>query len=97
MEAVRYEWDKTKRVENLEKHGMDFLAVSELEWSEAIIVADERRAYGETRFRAYALLHGRLCAVVYTHRAGARRIISFRKANRREQAAYFARVAGRRG
>jgi uncharacterized DUF497 family protein len=93
---VCYDWDEAKRIENLDKHGIDFLAVSEFDWSEAIIVADDRRDYGETRLRAYALLHGRLCAIVYTRRTDARRIISFRKANRREQAAYFARVAGRR-
>ena len=54
---------------------------------------DGRRAYGETRFIAtgpIASFGERIFVVVYTWRDGARRIISFRKANDREIRKYQA-------
>jgi uncharacterized DUF497 family protein len=93
MAKLRYEWDGAKRGENLEKHGIDFMAVAGFDWSLAIVVPDRRYDYGENRLVAYGPLHGRLHALVFTQRTGVRRIISFRKANRREQATYTARMA----
>jgi uncharacterized DUF497 family protein len=61
---------------------------SELEWDTALIVEDTRRDYGETRLRVLALLHGRLHAAVVTPRKNELRVISFRKANRKEERLY---------
>lgn len=97
MARLHYQWDEVKRVENLEKHGADFMAVADFDWSAAIVVPDVRRDYGESRFIAYGPLNGRLHALVFTQRTGARRIISFRKANRREQATYTDRMARGQG
>ena len=49
---------------------------------------DARRDYGETRLRVLALLDGRLYAAVVTPRGDDLRVISFRKANRREVKLY---------
>ena len=95
MTAARYEWDEAKRVENLEKHGIDFMAAYAFDWSRAIVIPDERVPYGEERFAAYGPLDGRLYVLVFTPRDDASRIMSFRKANRREQAAYTATVLAR--
>ena len=95
MEPISYEWDEAKRVENLEKHSIDFMAAHRIDWSVAIVDPDLRRDYGEARFTAYVPIGPRLHALTFTPRDGAYRIISFRKANRREQAAYVARMAGR--
>jgi uncharacterized protein len=97
MEPVRYEWDEAKRLRNLETHGVDLAAASGFSWGKAIIVRDERRPYGERRFVAYGPIGGRLHALVYTPRNMVRRLISLRKANRREQAAYAAETARVRG
>ncbi|MFT3974248.1 MAG: BrnT family toxin [Amaricoccus sp.] len=88
MSEVSYEWDPAKRLENLAKHGVDFTAAHVFDWDTAVVFEDGRKDYGEARFLAYGYVSTRLHAVVFTDRAGIYRIISFRKANRREQAAY---------
>jgi uncharacterized DUF497 family protein len=52
--------------------------------------ADERFAYGEARILAIEEVDGMIIAVIYTDRGEIRRIISSRRANRRERAAWFA-------
>ena len=90
MEGYRYEWDEAKRAANLRKHDVDFTAISRFDWQRAVVFRDDRLGYGENRFLAYAPIGGRLYALVFAERGPARRIISFRKANRREQARYAA-------
>lgn len=53
---------------------------------------DVRLDDGEDRFITIGLLDGRMVVVVWTHRGETRRIISLRKANDREKAAYGARL-----
>ena len=49
---------------------------------------DERRDYGEDRFRLYGRVAGRPFIIVYTRRGVIVRIISARKANARERERY---------
>lgn len=65
-----------------------FALVAGLEWDKAQAFANERNDYGEQRMIAIAPLRGRLHVVCYVIRGYFRRIISFRKANRREVRAY---------
>lgn len=98
MAAMRYQWDEAKRVDNLEKHRIDFTAIDRFDWGASVAKPDLRQPYGgETRIVAYGPLDGRLHVVVYTRRGDARRIISLRKANRREQATYAAAILARLG
>lgn len=87
---MNYEWDENKRAANRVKHGLDFLrAVQVLEDADRVVVRDDRRAYGEARFIAYGRLDGRVCVLVYVQRRpDVVRLISFRKANRREVMLY---------
>jgi uncharacterized protein len=85
---VKFEWDERKRETNLAKHGVDFLAAEGFEWETARVVLDARRDYGEARRLAYGLIGGRLHAMVFTSRGERVRVISLRKANRREIEAY---------
>jgi uncharacterized DUF497 family protein len=55
---------------------------------------DTRRDYGEPRVIAYGLIRGRINVCVYTLRGDIYRIISLRKANRREVDAYGPYVVG---
>ncbi|PCJ43904.1 MAG: hypothetical protein COA81_03425 [Alphaproteobacteria bacterium] len=48
------------------------------------VIIDGRADYGEIRKIAYGYINGRECVCVFTERKKARRIISLRKANRRE-------------
>jgi uncharacterized protein len=67
---------------------LPFELTAELDWSAARVRPDERRDYGEGRYVALVPMSGRLYAVCYRVRRDARRIISFRKANKREERAY---------
>ena len=55
-----------------------------------ITVEDGRLEYGEKRFITVGLLKSRMVILVWTPRGEARRIISMRKANAREQKTYHA-------
>ena len=84
-----YEWDEAKRHANLDKHGIDFLRMTEFDWARAAVVPDRRRDYGESRFRAYGMVGESFCVVIFTlRRRGAYRIISVRRASRAERAKY---------
>jgi len=84
-----YEWDEKKRLANLGSHGVDFVSVREFDWDTALIAPDTRREYGEARFVALGIIEDRLHVCVFTDRPGVRRIISLRKANRREVRMYM--------
>jgi len=79
-----YEWDEAKRQETLMSRGINFASVADFDWDSALILHDNRARYGEQRFRAAGLIDGRLHMLVFTPRGGKIRIISLRKANRRE-------------
>lgn len=85
MEIV---FDPEKSAQNERERGLPFERVAELDWSKAHTVLDNRHDYGEQRMIAVAPLNGRLHVVCYVQRGHVRRIISFRKANRREERAY---------
>lgn len=46
---------------------------------------DDRKDYGETRYRALGFMEERLHALVFTETQVGIRVISFRKANQREE------------
>ena len=85
---MRITFDPAKNEKNIAQRGLSFELAAELEWNTALIREDVRRDYGETRLRALALLQGRLHAVVVTPRQEELRVISFRKANRKEERLY---------
>lgn len=88
-----FDWDERKRVTNLSKHGIDFEDAIYIFEGVVLEKNDPRDHNGETRIIAYGEVDGRLLVVVYTWRDGARRIISARKANGREQRAYHATLS----
>jgi uncharacterized DUF497 family protein len=82
------EWDPAKRLANLAKHGLDFEDVALLDWDNSKVLPDTRKAYPEPRFRAFAMSNGRLHMVVFCIRGTKVRVISFRKANKKEVTRY---------
>ena len=82
---MKFEWDEKKRQANLEKYGVDFVAASTL-WSNfMLIIEDTRMDYQESRYIGLGEVNRRVMVVVFTERQpNTIRIISFRKANRRE-------------
>jgi uncharacterized protein len=80
-----FEWDEAKAAANLAKHGISFVkAVAVFDGENRVIIEDIRYQYDEPRFSIYGLIQGRLHVVVFTIRADAVRLISARKANKRE-------------
>ena len=77
-----YEWDAGKRQANLAKHGVDFADMDAFEWDTAALDMDESHA--ESRWVAIGFIGAVLYFVVFTERADNIRIISLRKATRRE-------------
>lgn len=78
----KYEWDEPKRLSNLEKHEIDFSTVEYFEWNSAVVVPSNRQ--GERRFAATGYIGNRLFTVIYTMRGDLIRVISMRKASRKE-------------
>lgn len=90
---IDYDPDKSRK--NFEKRGLHFEDVGLLDWDTALFHEDVRNDYGEKRFVVYAMKDERLHIVCVTPRQGKWRVISFRKANRREQAYYEQETADR--
>jgi hypothetical protein len=81
---VAFTFDPDKNAKNIAERGLSFERVVELEWDTALIVEDTRSDYGEPRLLVMAFLDGRLHAAAVTPRGEDLRVISFRKANKRE-------------
>ena len=85
---VEFDWDETKRAQNVAKHGVDFPLAREIDLNVADIEVDDRRHYGEVRLMARAEIQDRLYVLVFTYRGDVVLVISLRKANDREVLRY---------
>lgn len=77
-------FDPAKDAQNIAKHGVSLARAADMDWSEAVILTDDRRDYGEVRYCAFGPIDGRLHVLTFTVRDGQIRAISLRKANQRE-------------
>ena len=85
---MQYEWDENKNQANIAKHGVNFLSAEGFNWATAIETVDNRMNYGEERWIALGFIGDHLHVLVYVHRSDSIRIISLRKANKREREYY---------
>ena len=81
---MQFDFDPGKDATNLSKHGLSLAAAAELSWDAALVWIDDRADYGEVRMVALAPIGGILFFVAFVECEPARRIISLRRANRRE-------------
>lgn len=81
-----FEWDEEKNISNIRKHGIDFLDARRIFDGFILTQIYDRVDYGEPGEVSVGMI-GRIVslAVVHTDRAGQTRIISARKASRRER------------
>ncbi len=85
------EWNEAKNRSKVSKHGLNFSEAEEMFRGPLFTRQDIRQEYGEVRWLGLGRVGGRLAAVLFTHRdPDIVRIISLRKANRREQKQYEA-------
>ncbi|MCL2635928.1 MAG: BrnT family toxin [Betaproteobacteria bacterium] len=89
---MQIEFDDDKRNKALAERGLDFARAAEVFAGRHFTAEDVREDYNEARHITVGKLDGRLVVMVWTQRGAARRIISMRKANEREQARYAYRL-----
>jgi uncharacterized DUF497 family protein len=89
IKPARVSFDPAKNAANIRERGLSFsLVQDEFDWGSALIGEDTRKDYGERRYEALGYVGSRLHVVVYAAAADSVRVISFRKANRREVTRY---------
>lgn len=81
---MRIEFDPAKDAANQTKHGVSLSIAGELNWDAALVWVDDRFKYYETRMIALAPKTEILYYVAFVDRGDVRRVISLRRANRRE-------------
>lgn len=95
MAELRFEWDPDKAAANVAKHGITFEEAVTVFYDEsAMLIDDPDHSYGEDRFLLLGISAKlRTIVVAHCHREAADvvRVISARKASRRERSTYMAR------
>ena len=86
---MEFSWSETKRATNVKDHGLDFIDAQSVFEGMTYTFEDDRFSYGEQRFVTLGMLAGIIVSVVHTENEYEIRIISFRKATKRESQIYF--------
>ena len=81
-------YDPAKNALNITERDLPFDRAGEFDFQSALVQEDVRKPYPERRFVAIGWLEARLHVLCFSPVLGGIRIISFRKANSREQRAY---------
>ncbi|MEK7808044.1 MAG: BrnT family toxin [Chloroflexota bacterium] len=89
---MRFEWDESKRLANIKKHGIDFADVPPMFDGDVLTIEDQRFEYDETRYTTFGLLKSRTIVVAHTDEEDVIRIISARKATKNEEKLYFKEI-----
>ena len=85
---MEIEFNPQKNARNIDERGLSFEQVREFDFETALYVVDDRYDYGETRIRALGFVGPRLHVLVFVEVPNGIRVISFRKANKREVIGY---------
>jgi uncharacterized DUF497 family protein len=85
---VRITYDPAKNERNIRERGLSFERAAEFDFSTAVYFVDARREYGEQRIVAYGYLDRRLHSLCFIDIAEGIRVISFRRASRKEARRY---------
>ena len=86
---MEFTWSEAKRAANIKTHGIDFVDAPRVFEGVTYTFEDDRFSYGEQRFVTLGLLAGVPVSIVHTETEHEIRIISFRKASKRETQIYF--------
>jgi uncharacterized DUF497 family protein len=85
---VEITYDLTKNAKNISERDLPFSKVADFQWGTAIFREDVRKGYPESRFIAVGYLDDRLHVLCFSETDLGIRVISFRKANKREEKGY---------
>ena len=86
--VMKIEFDQNKSDKNSAERNLPFARVVDFDWHTAVVAADIRNDYLEARYIAVGYLDNRLHVLCFTPVADVIRVISFRKANKREADRY---------
>ena len=87
---MEFEWDDSKNTINQIKHGIRFEEAQLIFNGPVLTTTDTRHDYGELREISIGALDMEIViTIIHTDRDGRRRIISARKANRKERGMYY--------
>ena len=81
---MQFKFDPKKDKENIANHGLSLAMAEKLVWDEALVWVDERFECNEIRMIALAPEGSTLYYVAFVDRDEVRRLISLRRAERRE-------------
>jgi uncharacterized DUF497 family protein len=82
---MEFEWDEAKSEWTRRERGFGFETAALIFAGPVQTAVDDRRDYGEERLIAIGEAEGDVLVAVYTDRGNRRRIISVRRANRKER------------
>ena len=85
---MQIDFDLKKDVANRANHGVSLAVAASLDWDAALVWIDDRFEYEELRMIALAPKTNTLYYVAFVDRTEVRRIISVRRATRKEVAYY---------
>ena len=90
---MNYQWHPAKATANVKKHGIEFADAVGVFEDPGTITIEDSDSEGEQRFLSIGLdFLGRLIVVAYTYRGDNIRVISARKATRKETSVYEKRI-----
>lgn len=81
---MKITFDSDKRQWTLENRELDFADAPLVFDNNYIEILDDRKNYGELRYRVFGKLKGRQVVIIWTPRGRSRRIISMRYAHEEE-------------
>ncbi|MEH1999688.1 MAG: BrnT family toxin [Nostoc sp.] len=91
---MKFEWDKNKNQQNIQKHGISFEEATEIFNGVVFTSIDQRYDYEEIREISIGSIQGVvIITVAHTDRNGKIRLISARKATPKERRTYYEYLA----
>jgi uncharacterized DUF497 family protein len=90
--SMKYTWGDSKRRANLKKHHLDLADVEKVFGRATFTFEDRRFDYGEQRWITMGLLGLTVVVIVHTETEEEIHAISMRKAEKVEQALYYANL-----
>jgi len=85
---MKLDYDAAKNARNIAERQLSFERVRNLDFERAVFWQDLRKNYPEVRHIALGMLDARLHVLCFTPIEGGIRVISFRRANKREMRIY---------
>ena len=84
---MKFEYDESKSLANLKKHGIDFVAAQAL-WNDLDALEIKAKSDDEERFLIIGLIQGKHWSAVVTYRNDNIRLISVRRSRKKEVLLY---------